>query len=211
MPGTDKIIAKEILKRYEKVEVALLQYGEGTNPTRKETRCRDTKSLAAALNGLTTNKSSKLNLIVVEDLSRDVIELLGSQFDVDPSFFRQHLTDYAWYNIGSSWWRDPPNLDVSSSGQSWFSIRFLRTRHFADKQSFETGRAQSREFNIFRRLDNDGNENPNWHGDAGQKVTIGHVRSRASLWVDPSANLDGPCTGIYMSCPMRTLIPEGVC
>lgn len=43
--------------------------------------------------------SVKLRLYVVEDLSRDVIESLGSHYDVDPSFFREHLVDNVWYNI----------------------------------------------------------------------------------------------------------------
>lgn len=162
------------------------------------------ENLTAALDSFTTDNSLKTNLIVVEDLSRHVIELLGSRFDVDPSFFRQHLTDYAWYNIGS-WWRDPPNLDVSSSMQNWFTIRFLRTRRFENKQSLEIGRAQSRHFNVFRRLDSDRNENPNWHGDIGQEVKIGHIRSKASLWVELSAHPDGPYTGT----PPQTLFPNG--
>lgn len=46
--------------------------------------------------------SVKLKLFVVEDLSREVIETLGSQFDIDPSFFREHIVDYVWYNISKS-------------------------------------------------------------------------------------------------------------
>lgn len=46
-----------------------------------------------------SNVEIKLRLFVVEDLSREVIETLGSQYDVDPSFFREHLVDYVWYNI----------------------------------------------------------------------------------------------------------------
>lgn len=46
--------------------------------------------------------SVRLRLFVVEDLSREVIETLGSKFDIDPSFFREHLVDYVWYNISKS-------------------------------------------------------------------------------------------------------------
>lgn len=190
-----KSIAEERMTRYGKVKVCLLQYGQDEKQPIGEMRCQTTESLTAALDSLTADSSSKANLIVVEDLSRDAIELLGSRFDVDPSFFRQQLADYAWYNIGS-WWRDPPNLDVTSSGQNWFTIRFLRTRRFKDKKSLEAGRAKSREFNVYRRLDVDRNENPNWHGDIGQEVVIGHVRSRASIWIEPSADPGGPVTGM---------------
>lgn len=184
---------KEI--RYKKVSVSILQYGQDTKQPITEERCCSTDTLATALNDLKTDHSLQLHLIVVEDLSRDVIELLGSRFDVDPSFFRQHVADYAWYNIGS-WWRDPPNLDVSSSGENWFSIRFLRMRRFANKKAQEAGKAQSFEFNVYRRLDNDHNESPHWHGDIGQEVTIGHVRSKASLWIEPHTEPNEPYTGI---------------
>lgn len=44
------------------------------------------------------NKSVRTRLFVVEDLSRNVIEALGNHFKIDPSFFREHIVDYAWYN-----------------------------------------------------------------------------------------------------------------
>lgn len=174
--------------------MTILQYGQDAERPTIEKECTSTEALTDALDSLNTDGLPKTNLIVVEDLSRDVIELLGSRFDVDPSFFREHLADYAWYNIGS-WWRDPPNLDVSSSKENWFTLRFLRTRRFQNEESFEEGRAQSRNFNVLRRLDSDHNENPNWHGDIGQKVKIGHIRSRASLWIEPSPRPGGPYNG----------------
>lgn len=45
------------------------------------------------------DESVKFRLWVVEDLSRDVIETLGNHYDIDPSFFREHILDYVWYNI----------------------------------------------------------------------------------------------------------------
>lgn len=47
------------------------------------------------------NPTTKMRLFVVEDLSRDVIETLGCAYDVDPSFFREHIVDYFWYNIST--------------------------------------------------------------------------------------------------------------
>lgn len=53
------------------------------------------------LTGLAKQDSSeiKLRLYVVEDLSRDVIEALGGHYDVNPSFFREHIADNVWHNI----------------------------------------------------------------------------------------------------------------
>ena len=42
-------------------------------------------------------------IFIVEDLSRDVIEALGAQYDIDPLFFRSHILDYLWYNTRDPW------------------------------------------------------------------------------------------------------------
>ena len=49
------------------------------------------------------NESIKTRLFVVEDLSRDVIEAFGYHFKIDPSFFREHIVDYAWYNTSKKY------------------------------------------------------------------------------------------------------------
>lgn len=45
------------------------------------------------------NEDLTLRLFVVEDLSREVIEALGSHFDIDPMFFRAHVEDSVWHNV----------------------------------------------------------------------------------------------------------------
>lgn len=42
-------------------------------------------------------------IFIVEDLSRDVIEAFGAQYDIDPLFFRAHVSDYLWYNTRDPW------------------------------------------------------------------------------------------------------------
>lgn len=80
-----------------RTEVCLLEYPKD-GPGVEEKRCRDTEELKDCLKGLGENESVKTRLFVVEDLSRNVIEALGSHFKIDPSFFREHIVDYAWYN-----------------------------------------------------------------------------------------------------------------
>lgn len=81
----------------QRTKVHLLEYPkEGSGV--EEVRCHDTETLKDCLSSLSENESVKTRLFVVEDLSRDVIEALGSHFKIDPSFFREHIVDYAWYN-----------------------------------------------------------------------------------------------------------------
>lgn len=80
-----------------RTNVCLLEYPQ-QGPGVEVSRFNDPADLKDCLNGLGENKSVKTRLFVVEDLSRNVIELLGNHFKVDPSFFREHIVDYAWYN-----------------------------------------------------------------------------------------------------------------
>lgn len=84
----------------ERTKVTVLDYPEdGTAPERTDL---DTAvGLKEHIAHLSDRKNSsvKFRLFVVEDLSREVIETLGARYDVDPSFFREHLVDYIWYNI----------------------------------------------------------------------------------------------------------------
>lgn len=91
-------------ERMARTRVSVLEYpleGE-TEVTRKE--FKTSSDLKGYLTSLEKQDSSKIKLrqFVVEDLSRDVIELLGGHYDVNPSFFREHLVDYVWYNISRS-------------------------------------------------------------------------------------------------------------
>lgn len=55
----------------------------------------DINNLSTALNEpRNSHDDVHARLFIVEDLSRDVIEALGARFDVDPLFFRGHISDY---------------------------------------------------------------------------------------------------------------------
>lgn len=85
----------------ERTNVCLLEYprdGLGV----EEKRFDKIGELKDCLAEMGENDHVKTRLFVVEDLSRDVIEALGFHFKVDPSFFREHIVDYAWYNT-SKW------------------------------------------------------------------------------------------------------------
>lgn len=84
-----------------RTNVCLLEYPRD-GPGVEEKRFDDIDELKDCLAEMGENDHVKTRLFVVEDLSRDVIEALGSHFNVDPSFFREHIVDYAWYNTSRS-------------------------------------------------------------------------------------------------------------
>lgn len=81
----------------KRTNVCLLEYPK-EGPGVEEKRFNETGKLRDFLPGMSENECVKTRLFVVEDLSRDVIEALGYHFKIDPSFFREHIVDYAWYN-----------------------------------------------------------------------------------------------------------------
>ncbi|KAK7727337.1 hypothetical protein SLS63_007159 [Diaporthe eres] len=187
------------LERMQRTRVHLLEYpnkGSGV----EETRCHDIAKLKECLSSLSENESVGTRLFVVEDLSRDVIEALGSHFKIDPSFFREHIVDYAWYNT-SDWWRDPPNLDIVSRRQNWFQLRFVRARNFLNSKLFSEGVEESKQFNVFRRLDQDFNSNNFWDKHNKKEAKVGLTRSRATCWVQAPEKGNGITYAILLLDP----------
>lgn len=156
----------------------LLQYSANDEPIRK-TEFTHATQLKTALEIPSKDPSTKLKLYVVEDLSREVIELFGSKFEIDPAFFREHIMDHAWYNI-RDFWRDPPSLNVVARGQNWFQIRFVRARYFETGNIFRQAFRETEDWNVVRRPDEDENNLAFWDkADA----RVGMTRSRASFWM----------------------------
>jgi len=84
------------------MKIRRLDYGDKANPTsiadfNSETQADAAGRLAQDLT--TINDKVQFGLYVVEDLSSDVIEVLGSGLEIEPSFFRAHIVDYVWYNV----------------------------------------------------------------------------------------------------------------
>jgi hypothetical protein len=123
-------------------------------------------------------KKIQFRLFVVEDLSRSVIESLGSKFDIDPSFFREHINDYAWYNVRDRF-AEAPNLQIIAERQQWLQVRWARARYFRTNASFEKAKLQAGGFNILRRPDPD-MSNGALLDDPDAIVALS--RTRASFW-----------------------------
>ncbi|KAJ0109737.1 hypothetical protein J7T55_004286 [Diaporthe amygdali] len=187
-------------KRMRKTNVCLLEYPRQGSGVETKT-FNDSTDLQEFLSDMREDESVKTRLFVVEDLSRNVIEALGYHFKIDPSFFREHIVDYAWYNT-SDWWRDPPNLDIVSRGQNWFQLRYVRARNFLSNSEFQEGVEQSKYFNVFRRLDRDFNSNNFWDKHGKDEAKVGLTRSRATCWIQsPDKKAGGITYGILLLDP----------
>lgn len=87
-------------KRMERTRVRLVDYPKDSKTPIKPVRCDTSDDLKETISNVDDDDDSvKFRLWVVEDLSREVIETLGNHYDIDPSFFREHILDYVWYNI----------------------------------------------------------------------------------------------------------------
>lgn len=141
------------------------------------------QDLSSALSGpRCTNDGAHPRLFVVEDLSREVIEAFGARFDVNPLFFRGHISDYMWYNTRDPW-VELPDLDIASRKRSFMHVRYVHTRYFRDEGSLRRAKWEAGGFNVLRRVDKEGNWVP---GLDMPNSDVGLVRSRTSLWIRPN-------------------------
>jgi hypothetical protein len=137
------------------------------------------EDLKAELKAPIPGSNVQLRLYIVEDLSRDVIELLGYHLGIEPAFFREHIVDYAWSNVRDRW-RDPPNLNVMTRKQNWISVRYVTARYFDTTEHFEDCVKEAIGFSVLRRPDGD-ESNKSWWDKNG--AIVGLTRSRASFWM----------------------------
>jgi hypothetical protein len=180
--------------RLEKMKIRRLDYSDKANPTsiadfNSETQADAAGRLAQDLT--TINDKVQFRLYVVEDLSSDVIEVLGSGLEIEPSFFRAHIVDYVWYNVRDRW-RDPPNLDIMSQQQSWIQLRYVTARYFESREDFDMAAQEAENFNILRRPDDDISNNSWWDS---RDAIVGLTRSRATFWLKPEHKAGTPAIG----------------
>lgn len=127
----------------------------------------------------TEASKGRFRLYIVEDLSRDVIELLGGHYDIEPAFFREQIFDYAWYNTRDRW-VDPPQLNVTTKSQRWLQLRFPSIRYYKSPENFVQGGKEYDAFNVLRRHEDDINNKSKWDD---QNALVGLARTRGSLWL----------------------------
>ena len=162
-------------------KVAMLTF-DPNNPVHR-VDISDINELKSTLDGPSnTPNSVYARLFILEDLSRDVIEAFGARFDIDPLFFRGHISDYMWHNTRDPW-VELPDLDIMSRKRSYMHVRYVQTRYFRTQESLRRAKWEAGGFNVLRRVDQDGN----WVPDLDiPKSDVGLVRSRTSLWIRPN-------------------------
>ncbi|KAE9575547.1 hypothetical protein CGMCC3_g8325 [Colletotrichum fructicola] len=148
-----------------------------------------------------TSTTAQIRLIVAEDLSRDLVELLGSFYDIDPQFFQSHIDDYLYHNPRDPW-VELPSLDVDARRRNHFTLQYLRARYFENEAEFKTAEYDSGMFNVLRRIDSDRSRERLKGGllaKTGDSITL--TRSKTSLWWKPRKDASEPVTAILLVDP----------
>lgn len=202
--GTSPLKWKEIRarpherrERAAKTEVTMLEY----SPTQKlrEARLGTPIALREALedNPSGTPEAPTLRLFLVEDLSQQVIETLGSRFDVDPTFFRDQIADYNWFNTRDMW-AMAPTLTANMKHRNWFRLRHVRFRYITSPESYERARQESTVFNVFRRPDDD---ESHWRYKDKEGAIITMTRTKTSIWIGKDPQNEQQTIGIVLLDP----------
>lgn len=148
-------------------------------------------------------RKSPLRLFLVEDLSQEVIEQLGSRFDVDPLFFREQIGDNVWHNTRDPF-AMPPTLMSSTKHRSWFRLRNLRLRYHTSEGSFSNAVKQASAWNVLRRPDNDKNH---WNYKDAEGSIVSLLRTRTTIWMGKDTKYGNGTVGIILLDPT---IKEGM-
>lgn len=196
-------------ERTGRTNVTFIEYRPQTNPL--ITSITAHTLLRHMLESLKSTESSgstpPMRLFIVEDLSQQVIELLGARFDVDPLFFRDQIDDYVWHNLRDPW-ATPPSLTCSTRNRSWFRLRNMRLRYHKTEASFETARLEATKWNVVRRPDNDNNH---WahkdevlrdeNGHIVNKAVVSIIRTRTNIWIGKDKECMNGTVGIVLLDP----------
>jgi len=174
---------REIDERAKRTRLAVLDFSPTSKPTRKDWKdIQTSKGLTALLESSAFNTDPEYaRIIVVEDLSRDVIEALGAKFDIDPLFFRSQISDYLWFKTRDPW-VELNDLEHIASERNYFNIRYMRPRYFTSEESINDAKSELGSFNVLRRMEQD----LSWKVRKKRKpkgATVGVVRSKAGVWI----------------------------
>lgn len=134
----NSLIPSDQRERWGRAKICIMEYSKEAVKTRYISSTKEKGLTTAELrSGFHTGNSqdASFRLYVVEDLSRNVIEALGTEFRIEPDVFRAHIVDYAWYNARDRW-REAPPLEVVRKQRNWFQIRYVTTSYFENRSQF---------------------------------------------------------------------------
>lgn len=130
---------KDVERRMKKIDVITIDLGPSSQVTKRFTNLCTLEDHLESQQEPGTNR-----IILVEDISRDVIELLGSKFpDLDPRFFENHVRDIHRFLPGQ-WMGDrTARLECSLARvlkRNFFTISFSRPYQFNGWESLYSSR-----------------------------------------------------------------------
>jgi hypothetical protein len=154
----------------------------------------DIPSLSSSL----SKPPKQSRLLVVEDLSTNMIELLGRHFDVNPAFFSSHICAIDWFSRAAS----PTTVPFSKSEareHTFFQLRYLEARPVKSQHQSQSRiqRPACFDSNLLRKL--------SIMKVACAKNLIGFARRQVSIWMEPLDN--GGWNGIILVDPEVKLHP----
>ncbi|KAF1945374.1 hypothetical protein EJ02DRAFT_53692 [Clathrospora elynae] len=188
---------EELKQRADKTKITYIEYQPATAP--KTTPINNPEALREILHALEDDraKDPPLRLFLVEDLSRQVIELLGSRFDIDPLFFREQIDDYVWHNTRDPW-AMPPSLMSNMKHRQWFRMRNVRLRYYRSEEAFQESRLEANSWNVLRRPDNDENR---WRYQDRDGAVVSIIRTRTTVWIGKDKRCGNGTVGIVLLDP----------
>ncbi|EUC41168.1 hypothetical protein COCMIDRAFT_106850 [Bipolaris oryzae ATCC 44560] len=187
-------------RRANKTNITFVEYRPASKP--KAFPIKTPSALRETLESFShePSKEPPLRLFVVEDLSQQVIELLGKRFDIDPLFFREQIADYVWYNTRDPW-AAPPALVSSMKHRQWFRMRNMRLRYYRTMEDFKHSRLEANTWNVLRRPDNDENH---WHYLDEEGAVVSIMRTRTCMWIGKDKECGYGTVGIVLLDPTVT-------
>ncbi|GIZ46833.1 hypothetical protein CKM354_000994200 [Cercospora kikuchii] len=188
-------------ERARRVKACVLDYS--AQILMRTEHCADANVLKDTISSVTPD--CKLRIIIVEDLSRDLIETPGIPLDVDPRFFRQFIDNYIFQTPIDPWVLHPSLLS-DACRVSYMTLAFLRARFYADESDFQEADRQCGKFDVLRRLDSDGSRialQRLLNGGEGT-LSVALARSKLAIWFKKE-NDASPVVAICLCDP--TVVP----
>lgn len=184
-------------QRIDKTVMTFIEYQPAAKPKPQE--INSPIALKELLHSLShePHREPPLRLFIVEDLSQQVIELLGSRFDIDPMFFREQIEEYVWHNVRDPW-AQPPSLMSNMKHRSWFRIRNVRLRYHKSKEEFTNAHLEANAWNVLRRPDNDENH---WNYQDAKDAVISIMRTRTTMWIGKDKQCGNGTVGVVLLDP----------
>ncbi|KAF7195353.1 hypothetical protein HII31_03245 [Pseudocercospora fuligena] len=178
-------------KRAERTKACIIDYVADSAPRPQHFNDAATLKAALATKGLGSEKPAA-RLVILEDLSRSSIEVLGEYFNMDPLVFRSQISDYLFHNTRDRW-VEPPRLEIDSRAQSHLTLSYLRPRYFKHESEFELAERESGKFNVLRRLDSD-RSRKHLQGNVLDlpEASVTLTRAKMSLWVTSKQDGEPP-------------------